>query len=79
MAYPPDKYAHVRLEGLTLKPDEPWFLLRGQDVLTPPTMEEYAVSLEEIGKLEMAADVRDHAQAVRAWQRANPQYVKQPD
>lgn len=79
MGVMPDKYAHVRLEGLELKPGEPWFLLRGQDVLTPETMMDYALNLESIGKGEMAADVRSHANAITAWQRDNPQYVKEPD
>ena len=79
MGVMPDKYAHVRLEGLELKPGEPWFLLRGQDVLTPETMSDYALNLESIGKVEMAADVRRHAAAITAWQWANPQYVKEPD
>lgn len=90
MAYPPDKYSEVKLEGIELKPDEPWFLLRGQDKLTPYAMEAYADLLAEEAPdmdtaegvdrlLEMAADIRSHAQAVRDWQKANPQYVKLPD
>ena len=79
MAYPPDKYAHVELKGLELKPGEPWFLLRGQDVLTPNAMRQYAFRVERLGKPEMAADIRLHADAVQEWQAANPQYVKEPD
>ena len=79
MANPPDKYAHVRLEGLTLKPDEPWFLLRGQDALTPDTMRYYANELLIAGKITMAYDIVNHAQAVHEWQREHPEYVKLPD
>lgn len=75
----PDKYAHVRLEGLELKPGEPWFLLRGQDVLTPRTMQFYAACVGQLGKPEMAIDIARHAEAITAWQRENPQYVKEAD
>lgn len=79
MASPPDKYAHVKLEGLTLKPDEPWFLLRGQDIFTPEMMRYYASALLTAGRTEMAADVRSHADAVEAWQLLHPEFVKTPD
>ena len=75
----PDKYAHVRLEGLELKPGEPWFLLRGQDVLTPATMRDYAYKLKLLGKTAMAANVFEHADAILEWQQVNPQWVKEPD
>ena len=81
MSYPPDKYAHIDLKaaGVNLKDGEPWFLLRGQDVLTPNAMRQYAFRLDREGKEDMAADVRLHADAVQEWQAAHPEWVKLPD
>ena len=73
----PDKYAHVRLEGLELKPGEPWFLLRGQDRHTPEAMRAYARLRGEGTKAWL--DILGHADAIAAWQLANPQYVHEPD
>lgn len=72
----PDKYAHVKLDGIDLKPGESWFLLRGQDKHTPYAMRLYA---ELIRSGEMAADILEHAAAIEEWQAANPEYVKEPD
>ena len=81
MNKPPDKYAHVDLEaaGIPLKPGESWFLLRGKDLLTPMAMQDYADRLDSAGRTAMAEDVRMHSNAILAWQRANPDYVKLPD
>ena len=82
MTLAPDKYAHVKLDGIDLKPSEPWFLLRGQDILTPNAIRAYANLVEGLGgeahRLH-ADDLREHATAIAEWQIANSQYVKEPD
>ena len=82
MTQAPDKYAHVKLEGLALKPDEPTFIIRGQDVLAPLIIYDYANRVEGLGgdaHREHANDLRRHAAFIKEWQNAHPQYVKEPD
>ncbi len=50
--------------------DEPVFLLRGQDVLAPATLEFWATSLSMLQNADpkMVEMVRNHAKTMREWQ-----------
>jgi hypothetical protein len=79
--------------GKDIPPDEPLFLLRGQDEFAPRAIEAYADELEiaaakhaevledekELTLLEQAVQVRAHALAMRRWQLENPGRTKRPD
>ncbi len=56
------------LDRLGFPPDEPLFLLRGQDVLAPETVEFYAATVHERGVPLDVGHVLDHAKAMQAWQ-----------
>jgi hypothetical protein len=56
------------LDSLGFPPDEPMFLLRGQDVLTPATVRYYAEMVK--GSPECKLDVNHiwrHADAMESW------------
>lgn len=86
------KYEHVDLEkaGLKLHDGEPWFLLRGQDVLAPETIMSYVnILLREAETLSAYAadkhlkhsadELVEFVEQMRNWQRKNRDKVKLPD
>ncbi len=62
-----------------LKPGEPWFFLRAQDVHAPATVRSYASVLSSSGDAKGSREVYALADAMAAWQTANPDHVKRPD
>lgn len=71
----------------TFPPDEPLFLLRGQDRAAPRAIADdvdgeadYLTASRDVGAgPEHASAVERAANAMREWQRANPDRVKTPD
>ncbi len=58
-------------EGL-IPEDEPVFLLRGQDILAPDIIDQWAKDLVEKGGSTSMADMAiEHARAMRIWQNNN--------
>jgi hypothetical protein len=62
-----------------LAPDEPVFVLRGQDVLAPLAIQQYAEGLRRAGRESDAADVEQRGIEFLRWQAANRDRVKLPD
>lgn len=57
------KDAHANLE-----PGEPSFTLRGQDILAPSIVDEWAKRAEAAGvSAELVAAARERAEAMRRW------------
>lgn len=78
------KYDHVDLAevGIELKPGEPWFLIRGQDICAPSAILAYATELSDHldpDKWEPVGELQAFAKRVSDWQDANPDFVKVPD
>jgi hypothetical protein len=77
------KYGRVVVErepGNPLGDDEPVFLLRGRDSLTPRTLNKYADFCSSTGSpAEHVASIRQAALRISRWQDDNPDLVKQPD
>lgn len=74
------KYGQVTLQYKALPPDEPVFVLRGQDRATPNTIRRWAIEAEAIGAdRETVAEAEHVAGLIEAWQQANPDRVKVPD
>lgn len=64
-------------EGL-IPEDEPVFLIRGQDINAPETLEAWARSNDLTGgDMNLSAAVRRHAENMREWQRTVK--AKRPD
>jgi hypothetical protein len=77
-AMPLGKYATTNpLEKL--KPNEPWFFIRGQDIHGPASVRSYASVLSASGDVKGSRECFAIAEAMSAWQKANPDMVKQPD
>jgi len=71
-------YAHIQDPSGKIPEDEPVFLIRGQDVLGPVTLEFWANKLKQRGgDPKMEKMVRDHADAMMDWQNKNT--CKLPD
>jgi hypothetical protein len=73
------KYPTPLALELALRPGEPWFAVRAQDVLAPGCLNAYAVALHAQGLVRQAEDVVALAARMRAWQAQNPDLVKVPD
>lgn len=88
------KYEGVDLEkaGLKLHDGEPWFLIRGQDVLAPEAVESYiellrregetrsAYAADKSGTLKRSAEeLEGFVEQIRHWQSKNRDKVKLPD
>lgn len=60
------------LDRLGFPPDEPLFLLRGQDVLAPGTVRFYGYEwgrrLDRLDAQDVARHIDDHADAMERWQ-----------
>lgn len=59
--------------------DEPVFVLRGKDSLTPWTIASYMHSCRQKGLHDQAEEVDKALHEVMRWQRHNPDKVKLPD
>lgn len=79
----PGKYQQVdlRAAGVPLHDAEPWFLIRGQDLMAVPAIEDYAHQLEASTGFgnPMVAEIRQIAFEIQVWQDQNPDKVKMPD
>lgn len=62
-----------------LHPGEPYFFIRGQDILAPEAIIHYAYSLKQKGDEAGFKEVREIADKVFDWQLENPSLVKMPD
>lgn len=72
------KYGPVQIPGVP--DDEPVFILRGQDQLTPAAIHEYADLCRAAGADGAhVAGVRSAADAIGRWQREHADRVKLPD
>lgn len=63
----------------TLHENEPFFLVRGQDIHAPAIIRLYGNILHANGDKLGALQIEALAQGVRVWQKANPDLVKHPD
>lgn len=99
MAFGKGKYSAEKLEAIRraagLRPDEPFFLIRGKDVLAPEAVEAYGHQLEAVSKALMehggaddlttnfhngSIDCLELADAMRDWQAGQPAgVVRLPD
>jgi hypothetical protein len=86
----PSRKHRIEIVGKEVPPDEPLFLVRGQDWLGPGIVKDYAVKLDELAEgaetkeererlLAQASDVRAVSIEMQAWQFDNPERVKKPD
>lgn len=73
------KYGSPEKFAAKLHDDEPWFALRGQDVLAPAAIQAYADYLHRVGREEQAREVEAIGIAFLRWQGANKDRVKLPD
>lgn len=62
-----------------LHQDEPWFFIRAQDRHAPAAVTSYAHSLAIAGDHQGAAECRQIAEQMAAWQKSHPAQVKDPD
>lgn len=69
MKHAREDYSRIQDPSGLIPENEPVFLLRGQDVLAPKLLEEWADRLElNGGSKEMADLVRSHAKRMIEWQ-----------
>lgn len=67
-------------DALTFPPDEPLFLLRGQDVTTPEVIRAYVVAAARAGaSVEHREAAAAAGRLVAGWQYGNADRVKVPD
>lgn len=76
---PDDKYASLADLASKLHPDEPWFVVRAQDVIAPQAVAAYAGYLRTIGLDEQADQVEGLGIKFLRWQAENRALVKRPD
>lgn len=69
--------AHVLLSKLN--PDEPVFVLRAQDILSPQALAMYAELARKVGLPEHAQQVEARAVQFMQWQARHAKLVKSPD
>lgn len=87
-----NKYGRITSELREFPSEEPYFLIRGKDVLAPAAVESYANLLRAAAAgaveapsghqdelISMAQDVSNLAAEIIAWQAANPDRVQLPD
>lgn len=72
--------------GVPIPDFEPVFVLRGKDVLVPPTLQHYATLLSVARRATtnqhfgvMAEEVLDHAKLIESWQSDRPDIARMPD
>jgi len=67
-----------RREGLLagLNPDEPWFLIRGQDKYAPQWLGECAEVAYRHGLFHLSRVIVERARKMSAWQDDNPEKIK---
>lgn len=79
MHEPLPKYATPAALEARLAPDEPWFAIRGQDVLAPQALAAYAGLLRTLGETEQAQQVEGVAITMLRWQATHKDKLKVPD
>ena len=67
------KYPTLAAFEAKLHPDEPWFVIRAQDVFAPAAIQAYATISHQHSALHPMVD------AMLAWQKVNPDKVKAPN
>jgi hypothetical protein len=72
------KYDHVRIDGITFKPGEQWFLIRAQDRFAPAAVDAYAKLASGAIPDVVVAEIRGIAEQMRQWQAQHPADVKTP-
>ena len=72
--------------GVSIPDDEPVFVLRGKDALTPVALQNYAALLLVAGAASgdghfgrMATEVTDQAKLIEMWQANQPGGARMPD
>jgi hypothetical protein len=73
------KYQSSQPPDLFLHDQEPFFLVRAQDVLAVPAITQYAVLARQIGEHDLARQVLAAAVEVAEWQRDHAELVGVPD
>ena len=73
------KYDNVRIDGITFKPGEQWFLIRAQDRFAPAAVDAYAQLVSETVPDVVLTEIRGIAEQMRQWQAQHPEHVKTPD
>jgi len=84
------KYGEIVASRKELPPDEPLFLLRGQDLIAPSAIDSYAshvravvTGVTDASRAQRLTAVADEcesvAAAMRVWQADNPDRTKYPD
>ncbi len=73
----PGKYDSFLHFAAKLKPDEPWFVVRAQDILAPEVVRHYMTKLVAIGQSVSADNMEPLLKAFETWQQNNP--TKVPD
>lgn len=70
MKHAREDYDRLQDPAGLIPPDEPVFLIRGQDVLGPATVDQWAALAQLAGaSSEIVAKARAHAEAMRKYQR----------
>lgn len=71
---------HGELFGVPLNDsDEPCFVIRAQDALSPGAVRDYERRAYRAGLDEVAKGAAAAAEAIEAWQSEHPDRVKKPD
>lgn len=74
-----DKYGSIYVEKGNLRPGEPIFLLRAQDLLATDAVRAYADLARISGRLEVERLAKAFAQRMEMWQDQNQDFIKLPD
>ncbi len=70
MKHAREDYERIQDPSGLIPEDEPVFLLRGQDVLAPQILRQYATLIAgQYGDLEMATSIKDQANEMVKWQK----------
>lgn len=77
--YQPIQYLDVEGIPNPIEDDEPVVVIRAKQRNAPEICENIASDAERDGCLDVAASMRETADLMREWQRANPDKVKKPD
>lgn len=77
------KYGRITTENKDIPEDEPLFLLRGKDLVTPLCLEAYIAALAaagyEAGHPAFMAKLRVQRDRINDWQKENRNRVRMPD
>lgn len=75
------KYVVTRTDGTPVPVDEPYFVVRAQDILAQKMIRHYINELGEFGMMntQIWKDILAHLDRLEDWQDANRDKVKIPD